>query len=78
MADILTAVEQLIQYGVKSGLLHREDIVYARNRLLAAKVSEEQLKKIDAEVREIVNASADFAQHDPEPDPSELWTDIYR
>ncbi|MGG6440467.1 UDP-glucose--hexose-1-phosphate uridylyltransferase [Saccharococcus caldoxylosilyticus] len=36
VADILTAVEQLIQYGVKSGLLHREDIVYARNRLLAA------------------------------------------
>ena len=47
-------------------------------RLLAAKVSEDELKKIDAEVREIVNASADFAQHDPEPDPSELWTDVYR
>ena len=49
-----------------------------RNRLLAAKVSEQELKAIDAEVREIVNASAEFAQHDPEPDPSELWTDIYR
>ena len=42
---------------------------------LAAKVSEQELKAIDAEVREIVNASADFAQHDPEPDPSELWTE---
>ena len=30
------------------------------------------MKAIDAEVREIVNAAADFAQHDPEPDPSEL------
>ena len=45
---------------------------------LAAKVSEQELKAIDAEVREIVNASADFAQRDPEPDPSELWTDVYR
>jgi pyruvate dehydrogenase E1 component alpha subunit len=29
-------------------------------------------------VREIVNAAADFAQHDPEPEQSELYTDIYR
>jgi pyruvate dehydrogenase E1 component alpha subunit len=29
-------------------------------------------------VREIVNAAADFAQHDPEPDVSELYTDVYR
>jgi pyruvate dehydrogenase E1 component subunit alpha len=58
---------------------HDQDpIEQVRNRLLAAKVSEQELKNIDAEVREIVNASADFAQKDPEPDPSELWTDIYR
>jgi pyruvate dehydrogenase E1 component alpha subunit len=55
-----------------------DPIEQVRNRLLAAKVGEDELKKIDAEVREIVNASADFAQHDPEPEPSELWTDIYR
>jgi pyruvate dehydrogenase E1 component alpha subunit len=29
-------------------------------------------------VRDIVNESAEFATHDPEPDPSELWTDILR
>jgi pyruvate dehydrogenase E1 component alpha subunit len=58
---------------------HDQDpIEQVRNRLLAAKVSEQELKSIDAEVREIVNASADFAQKDPEPDPSELWTDVYR
>jgi pyruvate dehydrogenase E1 component alpha subunit len=58
---------------------HDQDpIEQVRNRLLAAKVTEQELKAIDAEVREIVNAAADFAQHDPEPDPSELWTDIYR
>src|SRR5438876_370391 len=58
---------------------HDQDpIEKVRNRLLAAKMSEQELKAIDAEVREIVNAAADFAQHDPEPDASELYTDIYR
>ncbi|MBR1246452.1 pyruvate dehydrogenase (acetyl-transferring) E1 component subunit alpha [Bradyrhizobium sp. AUGA SZCCT0169] len=58
---------------------HDQDpIEQVRNRLLAAKVTEQELKAIDAEVREIVNESADFAQHDPEPDASELWTDVYR
>jgi pyruvate dehydrogenase E1 component alpha subunit len=40
--------------------------------------SEDELKKIDGEVREIVNAAADFASNDPEPDPSELHTDVLR
>jgi len=56
----------------------QDPIEQVRARLLAAKVSEQELKAIDAEVREIVNASADFAQRDPEPDASELWTDVYR
>ena len=55
-----------------------DPIEQVRNRLLAAKMSEDELKKIDADVREIVNAAADFAQHDPEPEPSELYTDVYR
>jgi pyruvate dehydrogenase E1 component alpha subunit len=37
---------------------------------------EARLKQIDREVKEIVTASADFAQQSPEPDPSELWTDV--
>jgi pyruvate dehydrogenase E1 component alpha subunit len=56
----------------------QDPIEQVRNRLLAAKVGEQELKAIDAEVREIVNQAADFAQHDPEPDASELYTDIYR
>src|ERR1700722_16200102 len=55
-----------------------DPIEQVRNRLLAAKMSEQDLKAIDAEVREIVNAAADFAQHTPEPDASELYTDVYR
>ena len=37
---------------------------------------EADLKATDAKVRETVAASAEFATNDPEPDPSELWTDI--
>ena len=28
-------------------------------------------------VKEIVGESAEFAQNSPEPDPSELYTDVY-
>ncbi len=39
--------------------------------------SEEELKAIDKSIKEIVNESAEFAKASPEPDLSELWTDIY-
>jgi pyruvate dehydrogenase E1 component alpha subunit len=56
----------------------QDPIEQVRNRLLASGVSEQDLKSIDGEVREVINGAADFAQHDPEPDPSELYTDVYR
>jgi pyruvate dehydrogenase E1 component alpha subunit len=39
--------------------------------------SEDELKEIDKDIRRIVNEAAEFSQQDPEPDESELWTDIY-
>ncbi|HEU0117712.1 MAG TPA: pyruvate dehydrogenase (acetyl-transferring) E1 component subunit alpha [Alphaproteobacteria bacterium] len=39
-------------------------------------VTEDSLKTIEREIKEIVNDSAEFAQTSPEPDPSELWTDV--
>jgi pyruvate dehydrogenase E1 component alpha subunit len=39
-------------------------------------VTEADLKVIDDEVKAIVTDAAEFAQASPEPDPSELWTDI--
>ena len=42
------------------------------------KVAEGELKEIDRDVRGIVNEAAEFAQTDPEPDASELWTDVLR
>jgi pyruvate dehydrogenase E1 component alpha subunit len=54
-----------------------DPIEQVRGRLIRDfKIAEEELKAIDAKVREIVNDAADFATHDPEPDPSELFTDI--
>ncbi len=38
--------------------------------------TEDELKAIDKEVRDIVADAAEFAQSDPEPDVSELYTDI--
>lgn len=55
----------------------RDPIESARRRLLDEwKVPEDDLKAIDAKVRQIVNEAADFATNDPEPETSELWTDI--
>lgn len=38
--------------------------------------SEDDLKDIDKKVKAVVSEAADFSQSSPEPDPSELWTDI--
>jgi len=38
---------------------------------------EEALRAIDAEVKKIVADAAEFARTSPEPDPSELYTDVY-
>jgi pyruvate dehydrogenase E1 component alpha subunit len=55
-----------------------DPIEQVRARILANKwAREDELKKIDSEVRAVVNEAAEFATHDPEPDPSELYTDIY-
>ncbi|MER8393334.1 pyruvate dehydrogenase (acetyl-transferring) E1 component subunit alpha [Mesorhizobium sp. M0833] len=55
----------------------RDPIEQVKARLLDKKwASEDELKAIDKEVRDVVADAAEFAQNDAEPDPSELWTDI--
>ena len=56
----------------------RDPIEQVRHRLLEKGMTEEALKKIDSEIRATVNEAAEFATHDPEPDPSELYTDVMR
>jgi pyruvate dehydrogenase E1 component alpha subunit len=43
----------------------------------AGHATEDELKQIDRDIRAVVTESATFAQESPEPDPSELMTDIY-
>jgi pyruvate dehydrogenase E1 component alpha subunit len=57
---------------------HEHDpIDRVRAHLIAAGVADEEaLKAIDRETREVINAAAEFAQQNPEPDPAELWTNV--
>jgi pyruvate dehydrogenase E1 component alpha subunit len=56
-----------------------DPIDQVRKRLLEEHgASEDQLKEIDRDVKAIVSDAAEFAQDSPEPDPSELWTDVYK
>ncbi|AZN72119.1 pyruvate dehydrogenase (acetyl-transferring) E1 component subunit alpha [Georhizobium profundi] len=55
----------------------QDPIEQVRKRILDnAWASEDELKAMDKKIRDIVADSADFAQSNPEPDPSELYTDI--
>src|ERR1700676_278716 len=54
-----------------------DPINHLRRRLLAEhQADEDQLKQIEKRARDIVVEAAQFAQDCPEPDPSELWTDV--
>jgi pyruvate dehydrogenase E1 component alpha subunit len=54
-----------------------DPIDQVRKRILDGNIADEnKLKEIDKEVKDLVTAAADFAQESPEPDPSELWTDV--
>ena len=55
----------------------QDPIDNVRNAILKAKVAgEDDFKRIEAEIRAIVADSVEFSQASPEPDPSELWTDV--
>ncbi len=54
-----------------------DPIDQARKLLLDGKhIDEAGLKEIDREVKTVVAEAAEFAQHSPEPDPGELYTDV--
>ncbi|MEX0348024.1 MAG: pyruvate dehydrogenase (acetyl-transferring) E1 component subunit alpha [Paracoccaceae bacterium] len=56
----------------------RDPIEHVRELLLSGKhASEDDLKAIDKEIKQIVNKAADFSKESPEPALDELWTDIY-
>ena len=56
----------------------RDPIEHLRERLeLDGAADEAAFKAIDAEVKAVVADAAEFARTAPEPDPSELYTDVY-
>jgi pyruvate dehydrogenase E1 component alpha subunit len=54
-----------------------DPIAHLRQRILDENVaSEDELKQMERHARDVVAAAAQYAQECPEPDPSELWTDV--
>ncbi|VVT23481.1 Pyruvate dehydrogenase E1 component subunit alpha [Roseovarius sp. EC-HK134] len=55
----------------------KDAIEHVRDLLVSGgHATEEDLKAIDKEIKDVVNASAEFAKESPEPALDELWTDI--
>ena len=56
----------------------RDPIEAVRTLLIAEKhATDEEIKTIDKEIKEIINACAEYAKDSPEVSAEELWTDIY-
>ena len=56
----------------------RDPIEGVRKLLLTGDhVTEDELKAVDKDVKDVINEAAEFAKESPEPDLSELMTDIY-
>jgi pyruvate dehydrogenase E1 component alpha subunit len=54
-----------------------DPIDHLRQRLIEEHdASENELKDMEKQAREVVAEAAQFAQDCPEPDPAELWTDV--
>src|SRR6202790_2532088 len=63
---------------VNKGRDESDPIEMIRHRLIEnGWGSEDELKAIEKARRDRVTEAAEFAQAGPEPDPSQLWTDIY-
>jgi pyruvate dehydrogenase E1 component alpha subunit len=53
-----------------------DPIEQAKRELEAMGVAEDELKKIDNDIKRIVVEAADFAEQSPEPEAGELYTDV--
>jgi len=56
----------------------RDAIEHVRQLLISGKhATEDELKAVDKEIKDIVNDAAEFSKESPEPAVDELYTDIY-
>lgn len=61
---------------VESMKSERDPITKVLHVMQEAGIAEEEIKKIDNEIKSIVNESAQFSQDSPLPPAEDLWTDI--
>jgi pyruvate dehydrogenase E1 component alpha subunit len=55
----------------------RDPIDHMKTLMTQAGIGEDKVKAVDEEIKSIVLGAVDYAQQSPEPDPSELFTDVY-
>jgi pyruvate dehydrogenase E1 component alpha subunit len=56
----------------------RDPIEHFGQKLIArGEIDADGLKAVDRQIRQIVNTAAEFAAESPEPEPDELYTDVY-
>ena len=55
---------------------HKDPIEGIKKVLLENGSTEDELKAIDKDIRKTVTEAADFAENSPEPEASELYTDV--
>lgn len=55
---------------------NHDPIETAKRHLMERKVSEDELKKLDKDIKEMILEAVEFSENSPEPDASELYTDI--
>lgn len=55
---------------------HHDPIERLKGKMLENGITEDDLKPIEKDVKEVVAEAASFAQESPEPNPEELWTDV--
>ncbi|MBX7461078.1 pyruvate dehydrogenase (acetyl-transferring) E1 component subunit alpha [Qipengyuania sp. YG19] len=55
---------------------HKDPIEGLKKILMEQGNTEDELKAIDKDIRKVVSEAADFAENSPEPEPSELYTDV--
>ena len=55
---------------------HKDPIENLKKILIEQGSKEDELKAIDKDIRKLVSEAADFAENSPEPEASELYTDV--
>ena len=57
---------------------NKDPLIQLKKHIIDNKISsEDDLKSLEKEIKDVVTASVEFAKNSPEPDENELYTDVY-